>query len=458
MARLTDRSLRRKWTGNDEWLSDGGSRGAGRLVAKLSSSGVTFYFQYYISDRRRFLLIGSYDSKGDDGKTLLQARDQAQVWSLLLRSGVSDLHDFQADKERQRLRLRDEAIAQAFRESREAERTSLKQLLDAYCDHLARSGKQAEADVRRIFRLHVFESEPTLINQKASSVTIDDFVVLLAKLTEAGKGRTAGKLRSYLRAAYSLAVRSKTDPDAPMTMRTFGITSNPIASISALSRYNRVRSRVLSLDELEFFIKRLKAMPETPKRDLLLLCMLLGGQRPSQLLRTRLVDLDLSAKTITLFDPKGARSQPRVHVLPLTEEAAQMLTRLAERSTSFVIGNDGKSSLLFTSDGMRGLRVETVSALVNDIATDMLEAKELRESFQLRDLRRTCETMLAAMGISSDIRAQVQSHGLGGIQVRHYDRHNYIEEKRSALEKWNRHLDKIIAGQVGTVIPMLQYR
>ena len=107
---------------------------------------------------------------------------------------------------------------------------------------------------------------------------------------------------------------------------------------------------------------------------------------------------------------------------------------------------------------MRGLRVETVSALVNDIATDMLEAKELRESFQLRDLRRTCETMLAAMGISSDIRAQVQSHGLGGIQVRHYDRHNYIEEKRSALEKWNRHLDKIIAGQVGTVIPMLQYR
>jgi len=31
--------------------------------------------------------------------------------------------------------------------------------------------------------------------------------------------------------------------------------------------------------------------------------------------------------------------------------------------------------------------------------------------------------MLAAMGVSSDVRAQLQSHGLGGVQSRHYDRH-----------------------------------
>lgn len=27
------------------------------------------------------------------------------------------------------------------------------------------------------------------------------------------------------------------------------------------------------------------------------------------------------------------------------------------------------------------------------------------------------------------------SHGLGGVQTRHYDRHDYLEEKRLALEK-----------------------
>ena len=68
----------------------------------------------------------------------------------------------------------------------------------------------------------------------------------------------------------------------------------------------------------------------------------------------------------------------------------------------------------------------------------MLTTKELREGFEMRDLRRTCETMLAALGVSSDIRAQVQSHGLGGVQARHYDRHNYMAEKRSTLEAWNK--------------------
>ena len=118
MAILTDRSLRRKWAGKDEWLSDGGSRGAGRLVAKLSAGGIIFYFQYYISGRRRFLQIGPYDPKSERGQTLLEARDQAQEWSLLIRSGMVDLHGFFADQERERQRAKEEAVAEGATSSR----------------------------------------------------------------------------------------------------------------------------------------------------------------------------------------------------------------------------------------------------------------------------------------------------------------------------------------------------
>ena len=38
------------------------------------------------------------------------------------------------------------------------------------------------------------------------------------------------------------------------------------------------------------------------------------------------------------------------------------------------------------------------------------------------------------------MRAQIQSHGLGGIQQRHYDRHDYMPEKRAALELWAQRL------------------
>jgi hypothetical protein len=32
------------------------------------------------------------------------------------------------------------------------------------------------------------------------------------------------------------------------------------------------------------------------------------------------------------------------------------------------------------------------------------------------------------------VRAHLQSHDLGGVQARHYDRYSYLKEKRAALE------------------------
>jgi hypothetical protein len=64
----------------------------------------------------------------------------------------------------------------------------------------------------------------------------------------------------------------------------------------------------------------------------------------------------------------------------------------------------------------------------------MLIIKELREGFELRDLRRKCETMLAALGVSSDIRAQVQTHGLGGVRARHYYRYHHMAGKSETLK------------------------
>ena len=67
------------------------------------------------------------------------------------------------------------------------------------------------------------------------------------------------------------------------------------------------------------------------------------------------------------------------------------------------------------------------------------------EPFNLRDVRRTVETMLAGMGVSRETRAQLLSHGLGGVQAVHYDRHSYMDEKRAALRAWEAHLESLRA-------------
>src|SRR5215469_7943881 len=156
MARITTAALRTVWRGKDQWISDGGSRGAGRLVARITRESVDFYYQYFADDgRKRFLPLGPYDFQGVRGLALPKARDQAAELSTLYRSGVTDLH---AHFERQRAqaeRVRKAEEDSARRAQEDAHRSTLKQLLDLYVGHLRRQGKQSARDVRSIFETHV---------------------------------------------------------------------------------------------------------------------------------------------------------------------------------------------------------------------------------------------------------------------------------------------------------------
>ena len=44
----------------------------------------------------------------------------------------------------------------------------------------------------------------------------------------------------------------------------------------------------------------------------------------------------------------------------------------------------------------------------------------------------------------------MQSHGLGGVQSRHYNKHEYLDEKRAALET----LHRLLTGKAASVTPI----
>ena len=68
------------------------------------------------------------------------------------------------------------------------------------------------------------------------------------------------------------------------------------------------------------------------------------------------------------------------------------------------------------------------------------------DGVQLKRVRSGVETLLAANRISREIRGHVQSHGLMGIQARHYDGYDYMLEKRHALDVLARELTGGVAG------------
>jgi hypothetical protein len=80
-------------------------------------------------------------------------------------------------------------------------------------------------------------------------------------------------------------------------------------------------------------------------------------------------------------------------------------------------------------------------------AEDVAAGKEkVIQEFTFKDIRRTCETLLASIGTSLELRSHVLSHGRSGVQSKHYDKWSYLAEKRRVLKKWARYMRQVIAG------------
>lgn len=413
----------------------------GVLMVRAEAKGKTFFYRYRNDiDGDRLVRIGRYDPRGaPHGFTLKAAAAKARE----LAEQVRKTPDYSVQRRLEDAREVEARRAELQQRQAAAERT-LGVLCEVYTDYLKRQGKIAHRDARNLLRLHLGALRET----PAAVVTAAEVAAVMRRLVEAGKMRTAGKLRSYLSAAYALALRAESDPAAPSAAIGFNVAANPAAAVKARSGV-QARDRVLSANELRHFMRRAADL-QGATGDAFALLLLLGGQRPVQLLRATLADVQDGY--LTLRDPKGRRAAARLHVLPLSDMAAQIVQRCGERAQAL------GGAYLFTSQGRVPLRVETLSAAALAICRAMQEAGECGEAFQLRDLRRTVETEMAALGISRDVRAQLLSHGLSGVQAQHYDRHDYLRDKAAALAAWERRLAEIRDGtaRAVNVVPLVR--
>jgi integrase len=80
------------------------------------------------------------------------------------------------------------------------------------------------------------------------------------------------------------------------------------------------------------------------------------------------------------------------------------------------------------------------------------------DQFTVHDLRRTLNTHLARLGISSEIRSHVLNHSSGkrgSVTESVYNVHAYDDEKRRALEIWAAELGRILSGSCGSNVVRL---
>lgn len=392
-------------------------KGEGRLTVRVLPSGSKeFFYRYRVNGNDRMLALGRFDPQGKTGVTLAQVRETLKATRALQRA-TGDVKAHQRTEER--------------RAEIEARKGTLRQLLAAYVQSLRDANKPSAYAAEHIFERHVTKAFPRFVDLKANEVLPEHIGEILAKMVKAGITRQVNKTRAYLRAAFAYGAKADHDPRTlARDGALFALRSNPVSLTPVIREYERTRERTLNEDELRAFWKALDSLPVIQGATLRF-NLALGCQRPTQLLRAAWTAFDSAEKTLLLKDSKG-RGGSRDHLLPLTPFALEQLKALREAN--------GQVPSPFTSDGKRQLAVDTLSSAVRHISQSLQQQHEI-PPFQLRDLRRTAETMLQKLAVDREVRAHLLSHGRGqGVQGRHYERYDFLPEKRAALEKWSEHL------------------
>jgi integrase len=393
-------------------------RGGALQARRLANGVVQFYWRYTLGGKTSREPIGVYDPTAPPKKLEPTSRGYGVAAALEKCRELAGVHVERADTgglREVKAERRKAFSAKKAADDDKALRT-LRKMLETYTQHLKTQRRSSHVDALQIFHRHVFEAWPRVADAPAVDLTPDQVLDMLRRLIEAGKGRTANKLRSYLRAAYQCALDVRTTASIPMAFKAFGVTFNPAAQTRRSPQYDRADKRPFSIEELRVYWQLIRDRPGLEAATLRM-HLLTGAQRIEQFVRLRCADVAHDA--ITIFDAKGRPGQgPRPHQIPLIREA-QLSVRQLSRDGAFAIT---------TTSGKKPISVRTMAAWAHAVVGASIEG------FQLKRLRSGVETLLAANGISREVRGQLQSHGLTGVQARHYDGHDYMREKRAALD------------------------
>jgi len=410
-----------------------GGRGSGSLMFKVrGANNGEFYFRYHIGKARKTKKLGNYKaSKSMAGLTLEEARQKAQELSKIYR----DDKDVKAVLEQ-----REEEKARQHKE-REAKKLegSFKDLTNSYINQLKAEGKSSASEVENSLQRSVFKPHPDLAKKKANEIVTEDITAVLRAMIENGITTQSNRVRSYLLAAFNHGLKQENNPRSYLESPVrFNLKYNPVANIPRQTDYERSGESVIPDDEIKHLWHELTQTDKVSfvMASLIRFAFATGGQRIKQILDTPWERYDLEARTMLIHDSKGKGAKVRPHLVPLNDLAMKILEQLQPYTGECRYPFAGGSH---NGDPERHIRHDSVP----------LALQRYRETHEGRtakaaDIRRTCKTIMARSGIAKELRDRLHNHSLNDIATKHYDKHDYLEEKRTAMDQWNCILDLIL--------------
>lgn len=408
---------------------------AGSLEArKLSTGAVNFYWRVTVGGKNLRELVGIYDSGASPKSLTPTAKGFSIVAATRAAEAMAQKHVAHLpDGGIIGVKKAEQAAMVAKQKAADLEaHQTLDRLLTDYCDHLESLGRTAHKDARSIFALHVVAPWPDVARMPARNVTLEHVADMMRLVREKGKDRTANKLRSYVRSAYATALKARSSASIPVRFKAYMVSHNPAADTQPDESANRADKNPLLAEEMRSYWQIIRNLPGI-KGAALRLHLLTGGQRIAQLVRLKCSDI--RPDSIVLTDGKGRPGKPaRPHAVPLVPAARLALEALSPAG-EWAISTDG---------GITHLAPTTLSNWAVEAVGDQIEA------FNTKRIRSGVETLLGGVRVSKETRGRLQSHGIMGVQDRHYDGNEYLDVKLEALET----LYRLLTNTSASVVPL----
>jgi integrase len=189
------------------------------------------------------------------------------------------------------------------------------------------------------------------------------------------------------------------------------------------------RDRVLSDDELARVILAAREIDDRYGGIVELLA--LTGQRREEVARLAWEELDLGRRVWTI--PKERTKNAKPHVVHLSDEAIAVLERRQKQGAHVFALHGGKP---FQEFSFAKRKLDAVSGVTG---------------WRLHDLRRTCVSGMARLGVAPHVADKILNHQSGTISgvAAVYQRHEFLRERKDALERWGAHVGKTVSGMLG---------
>jgi integrase len=391
---------------------------AGQAVTKSDGAGLTFtlsekgtaawVLRYRIGGKQKEVTLGNYPDL-----TLNKARELAAEKRVEVQQGK----DVAQVKQEQKLALTAAGtvaeLCTAFFERTVKGRIKRPDLVKAMLDN----------DVVRV-----------LGKMRIESVKPADVDRMVLGIVKRGAPIMANRTLTITKAVFDFAIRRH------------WIEYNPASAFNRSDAGGEEKARQRSLSDAE--ITRLfqafeKAGPVFHVSDLATRLLLLTAVRKSELVGAAWAEFDLDAAlwTIPKERIKTGDKTGKDFTIPIPPLAVKWLLEIKQGTIA--------TDYLFPAKrrvAKKPLARETLNWALGEIAHDL-------DHFTLHDLRRTARTQLASLGVKPHVAERCLNHRLPGINDT-YDTHDYMDERRSALELWAAKLEKLLKGESFNVVPL----